>query len=268
MHRYCTSFYTKNPRPHTRTEDILFFFFFFFFSASKKNFHRHVNGFGDISFRSLVCNRAKSSKKLGDDSSLRRSAFGRRTGLYERRAALWHVLASSHLSLVEIAGDFGSRPYRAIRAVFCLLPFLHCGIASVHGENLEKETKEHWSPVLEVPFDLHWLNSVICCFTGQLLNMTYRCNVIKPIFLNFFVNRPRSRSRSSEHAVSPRNTEKRLGQREFTHRVQRPFFVHIINELFWRATQAWKLNDTIPIREKGLNSASGLTKPIISQYLE
>ena len=52
-------------------------------------------------------------------------------------------LLSSHLSLVEIAGDFGSRPYRAIRAVFCLLPFLHCGIASVHGENLEKETKEH-----------------------------------------------------------------------------------------------------------------------------
>lgn len=83
-----------------------------------------------------------------------------------------------------------------------------------------KETKEHWSPVLEVPFDLHWLNSVICCFTGQLLNMNYRCNVIKPIFLNFFVNRPCSRSRSCEHAVSPRNTEKRLGQREFTHRVQ------------------------------------------------
>ena len=44
--------------------------------------------------------------------------------------------------------------------------------------------------------------------------------------------------------------------------------VHIINEMFWRATQAWKLNDTIQIREKGLNSASGLTKPIISQYLE
>ena len=33
------------------------------FSASKKNCHRHVNGFGDIPFISLVCNRAKSSKK-------------------------------------------------------------------------------------------------------------------------------------------------------------------------------------------------------------
>ena len=38
--------------------------FFFFFSASKKNFHRHVIGFGDISFISIVCNRAKSSKTL------------------------------------------------------------------------------------------------------------------------------------------------------------------------------------------------------------
>ena len=35
-----------------------------FFSASKKNFHRHVIGFGDIPFISIVCNRAKSSKRL------------------------------------------------------------------------------------------------------------------------------------------------------------------------------------------------------------
>ena len=35
-----------------------------FFSASKKNFHRHVIGFGDIPFISIVCNRAKSSKAL------------------------------------------------------------------------------------------------------------------------------------------------------------------------------------------------------------
>ena len=32
-------------------------------SANKKNCHHHVNGFGDISLISLVCNRAKSSKK-------------------------------------------------------------------------------------------------------------------------------------------------------------------------------------------------------------
>ena len=81
--------FTRKVHAHIREQKIsCFFFFFFFFSASKKNFHRHVNGFGDISFISLVCNRAKSSKKLGDDSSLRRSAFGSRTGLYERRAAL------------------------------------------------------------------------------------------------------------------------------------------------------------------------------------
>ena len=60
-HPYCAKFYTKNPRPHTRTEDILCFFFYF--SESKKNCHRHLNGFGDISLISLVCNRAKSSKK-------------------------------------------------------------------------------------------------------------------------------------------------------------------------------------------------------------
>ena len=35
-----------------------------FFSASKKNFHRHVIGFGDIPFISMVCNRAKSTKTL------------------------------------------------------------------------------------------------------------------------------------------------------------------------------------------------------------
>ena len=43
---------------------LVLFFFLFFFSISKKNCHRHENGFGDISFISLVCNRAKSSKKL------------------------------------------------------------------------------------------------------------------------------------------------------------------------------------------------------------
>ena len=49
----------KNPRLHTRTEDFLFFFF----PASSENCHRHVNGFGDIPFISLLCDRAESSKK-------------------------------------------------------------------------------------------------------------------------------------------------------------------------------------------------------------
>ena len=49
----------KNPRLHTRTEDFLFFFF----PASSENCHRHVNGFGDIPFISLFCDRAESLKK-------------------------------------------------------------------------------------------------------------------------------------------------------------------------------------------------------------
>ena len=58
MHPYCVSFYTKNARPSTRTEDFLFFF-----SPRKKNYDRHVYGLGDLPFISLVCNRARSLKK-------------------------------------------------------------------------------------------------------------------------------------------------------------------------------------------------------------
>ena len=49
---------------HIREQKISCFFCVFFFSASKKNCHRHENGFGDKSFISLVCNRVKSSKEL------------------------------------------------------------------------------------------------------------------------------------------------------------------------------------------------------------
>ena len=35
----------------------------FFFPASSENCHRHVNGFGDIPFISLFCDRAESLKK-------------------------------------------------------------------------------------------------------------------------------------------------------------------------------------------------------------
>ena len=36
----------------------------FFFSPRKKNYDRHVNGLGDLPFISLVCNRARSLKKI------------------------------------------------------------------------------------------------------------------------------------------------------------------------------------------------------------
>ena len=49
----------KNPHSHTRTEDFLFFF-----PANKKNCHRHVNGFSDIPFISLLRDRAKSFKNI------------------------------------------------------------------------------------------------------------------------------------------------------------------------------------------------------------
>ena len=35
-----------------------------FISASKKNCHRHVNGFRDLPFIPLVCNRARSLRKI------------------------------------------------------------------------------------------------------------------------------------------------------------------------------------------------------------
>ena len=35
-----------------------------FFSPRKKNYDRHVNGLGDLPFISLVCNRARSLKKI------------------------------------------------------------------------------------------------------------------------------------------------------------------------------------------------------------
>ena len=53
---YCASFYMKYARPYTRTEDFLFFFFL----LGRKIV---VNGFGDLLFTSLVCNRARSLKK-------------------------------------------------------------------------------------------------------------------------------------------------------------------------------------------------------------
>ena len=56
--------FTRKIHAQIREQKISCFFFVLFFSASKKNCHRHENGFGDKSFISLVCNRAKSSKKL------------------------------------------------------------------------------------------------------------------------------------------------------------------------------------------------------------
>ena len=53
--------FTRKIHAHVREQKISCLFFF---EVSKKNCHRHVNGFGDISFISLVCNRAKNSKKL------------------------------------------------------------------------------------------------------------------------------------------------------------------------------------------------------------
>ena len=35
-----------------------------FFSARKKNWHHHVNGFGDLPFISLVCSQARNLKKI------------------------------------------------------------------------------------------------------------------------------------------------------------------------------------------------------------
>ena len=55
------SFKTKIYTPKYATRDFLFFFFF---PANRKNCHRHVNGFGDLLFISLLCDRAKSSKIL------------------------------------------------------------------------------------------------------------------------------------------------------------------------------------------------------------
>ena len=49
---------TPNMHVHIRERMISCFFFFL---QEKKNRYRHVNGFGDISFISPVCHRAKSS---------------------------------------------------------------------------------------------------------------------------------------------------------------------------------------------------------------
>ena len=62
---------------------------------------------------------------------------------------------SPNLSSIEITSDFGLRPYRAICAVFCLLLFSLLALPLSMRKNLEKETKEQWWPLREVPFNLH-----------------------------------------------------------------------------------------------------------------
>ena len=52
--------FTPNMHVHIR-ERMISCSFFFFFARKKKDCYRHVNGFGDISFISPVCHRAKSS---------------------------------------------------------------------------------------------------------------------------------------------------------------------------------------------------------------
>ena len=51
----------RKMHAHIREQKI---FLFFFFSPRKKNYDRHVNGLGDLPFISLVCNRARSLKKI------------------------------------------------------------------------------------------------------------------------------------------------------------------------------------------------------------
>ena len=56
-----------NPTVHNLTQKIHAYenrgFLVFFLPASSENCHRHVNGFGDIPFISLLCDRAESFKK-------------------------------------------------------------------------------------------------------------------------------------------------------------------------------------------------------------
>ena len=52
LHEKCTPTYANGR------------FLVLFFSARKKNYDRHVNVLGDLSFISSVCNRARSLKKI------------------------------------------------------------------------------------------------------------------------------------------------------------------------------------------------------------
>ena len=52
--------FTRKMHAHLREWKISCSFFF----ARKKNYDRHVNGLGDLPFISLVCNRARSLKKI------------------------------------------------------------------------------------------------------------------------------------------------------------------------------------------------------------
>ena len=81
-----------------------------FFSASKKNFHRHVIGFGDIPFISIVCNRAKSSKRFykHKDTTAKHQDEGLANSTH--RIYSCHFAGSTHFYFTKAGGrKMGSR---------------------------------------------------------------------------------------------------------------------------------------------------------------
>ena len=85
-------------------------FLVLFFFARKKSCHRHVNGFGDLPFISLVSNRARSLKKY----FLSINNLGKK----ERHSLTWklarELVAHAHAHLYRILNKYKAGVFRCI----------------------------------------------------------------------------------------------------------------------------------------------------------